>query len=408
MIRPLIPKEISFSLPDAMSHVQLAVKFTDSSYIPKAVRNFEKIFYSLRLRIENNCFIKQNQSSSITKLPDWIDDCKTAAKWMEYQTKPYSEVLATLAANDKIVAITSSHSASDGGFCVRALQHVLSDDLGEIVDCGESAEVVFEKEMKEARENVEYNLYSEAKACNIPIPPHNAEFYPVYPDSFVYQRSFPVSKLQVYDEKTKCPKRLTESLLLSSALSIMAYSKVNVNGKISIPTVFDLRRLSKRNLGWRASNYIASPVISAHYTPSDSLDTVLNRLGMDIKKCMKEGRMFNYLAPKPEPYNSTKTVAVVSNLGPIRFSKPVVDFHAQSTSNGSKIKWFSILSFSKVNESGNTLNMVYNTNRRFVPDDITTMIGLSINHMLTDVPLSTSVQGALNDLSKFQKKYSEL
>lgn len=123
MQRALKGVELFFSNPSYQENLLLGIKFEDPKQVLKAAENFKKIFSGFRLKIVDGHFVtKENQEIPIHKIPNWIQDCRSANCWVfDNHTLPINEGLATMAANDSILVINSSHTLSDGGYSFKPM-----------------------------------------------------------------------------------------------------------------------------------------------------------------------------------------------------------------------------------------------------------------------------------------------
>lgn len=57
--------------------------------------------------------IEKKNNIPIYQIPNWVQDCKEANRWaFDNCTLPLTEGLGTIAANDQIIVINSSHNLS--------------------------------------------------------------------------------------------------------------------------------------------------------------------------------------------------------------------------------------------------------------------------------------------------------
>lgn len=86
MLRPLEGIEKAFGNPFFSSNVQFSIKLENSSLVDKVVKNFNKIFLGLRLKVADGHYAKTSDDETIgeiMKLPMWIQDCKAACHWIK-------------------------------------------------------------------------------------------------------------------------------------------------------------------------------------------------------------------------------------------------------------------------------------------------------------------------------------
>lgn len=401
MLRPCTALELAFT---PSSFMEFAIKLDNPSLVPKALDNFQKIFYSLRMKVVDNSFTKAS-AHPVIKLPSWINDCKTACEWMSERIKPTSEICGTIAANDRIVVVNSNHAVTDAGFCVQALNHCLDDKLGPIPEVGNVMEDQYKEEIVKAlREKPHMVPFTQCTALK--VNPNASQLVSENSPSIQITYQIPASKLQCYDHQKKRPKALTESLWASSALSIAAYSPYPID-YLAVPVIFDLRKFCKKTIDWSFGDHVASPTISASIGTSDTLKDVFRKFRSDYDECVRTNRHF-YAVSCPVCSDGTRdnsrVYPVVSSIGPIKYNNPISDFHIKSTNSDHKVNGFTIVSFSKVGPNRNDLNIVAHYQPKEISHAMERILIESMKHLLVDVPPDTKITEVISELRDFQGK----
>ena len=407
MIRTLRGYEPVFANQLASCTIDMAIKYQDSEYVEKALKNFRKIFAGLRTKVVDGSFAKAKEME-LLKLPNYIQNCKEAACWIGEHASPIDEVLVRIARNDRLIAVTSNHSLTDAGFCIKAIQHSLDDNIGELKEFPLEEEYAFRKEIEEAKKHnpiiVPYKMNSSA-LCN--------DFDYLAPKGVpekVVRITMNAKDLQCYDQKRNVLKSLTESMFTASCISLNAFGD-NVRAPIGTPLIFDLRRfVDPSRVNWSYGNCVARLNIVVYPKPDNTLSDVYKMIRDEINRVKKHDifTAFNL------PYNGIKNHAYpcISNAGPVKVENPIVDFDVKSgifisdkfkedDENGFSIH---IFSFSKIFSDRNLVEMNIRIPRTKFSYINEMKFIQSFKHFLTKISPSTKYIDAFNEIKHLQNK----
>ncbi|KAK8887505.1 hypothetical protein M9Y10_038553 [Tritrichomonas musculus] len=426
MIRPLKGIENIFSNPNSQDNILLGIKFTDSKYVLQVAENFKKIFSGLRLQVtDGKYYRKKEQEIPIYKIPNWIQDCKSANLYVfNNQMVPYTESLASLSMNDKILVVSSSHALSDGGYMVSVLSRCM-DDFSQEKANNEAplySSDAFKEEFNEAEKKFDKKIiWPMDKLTTCKYDTNDSHLAPPGTQYIENEVVIPVEKLACYNKKTKKPQSLSDVSCVGVAMSILALNKVNhdidftYNEPLSLTAILDVRRFSKNKskIDWRFGNCIAQPTIKAEVTKNDTIEDVAKKI-RDYINLLKPHGVFYCAGHMSELLNKPPKAIIGchSGIGPIKFKRPIVDFDLRDCIRLTPGKgdhgeqhgtMFGVISYSKVNEFRNDLCYV----SRIWPSCMTIENGKilceSFKYFITKVPISASFDSALHDLINFQR-----
>ncbi|KAH0785666.1 hypothetical protein GPJ56_010416 [Histomonas meleagridis] len=410
MLRSLVGFETKFANPIVSNFMQLAIKFDNTKSVRKSLDNFQKIFVGLRTSVVNNNFIKNRKENEPIKLPLWIQDCKTACEWiLKNHTPDITHSLANIAFNDNIVVVNSCHAVSDGGFFINSLKHCL-DDIDTKVDITIPPIEVLKDVFSEAYK-MKPELYPFDKCSYTPLELKHPHLHPKGSPATTIEDQFPVEKLMCYDPKTKRPKSLTESLHVSLSLALNAM-KNDIHMPLAMPLVYDMRRFNPNpNVNWQHGNFVSVLNIATNVKENMTINEIFGLIRDEMNRSGKHHVAYavdnNSYTPLPETIFGT-----VSNAGPIRIHKPIVDFHIQARyvpsdefqddgANGAEIALFSL---SKVFDDRNILFTSFNYRPTAIPDKKAHIIKDSIMYFLKEIPLDTKYKEAFDSIKNLQNK----
>ena len=423
MIRRLDPLEKLFFNPASQNDIYFSIKFATRDCVEKATNNFIKIFSGLRLKVSNDCYHRRSFEPPVYKLPNWIQDCKMASKWAEdHICTPFTEGLANIAANDRILVVQSSHNLSDGGFLLDAIDHIFDDmsDLPKVTEPPYTMREAFPKEIEDA---VNYYTKNPQQKPNLELTTIKydsddtflapAGTRKIETDYVIHSKD-----LCCYDPKTKRPKALSESQFASLAFAMSALNKDDPKDykPLVITVIADARRFmyDKSRINWRFGQCFSSPLAGCVPQKGDTINDILMKTRNSIKKQDSYSIFYDlikfdsFLKPRPNTI-----VPCISSIGPIKFKKPIIDidlrnFHTTRLGLGDHGKsagtMWSFISYSKVNEVKNDLHLFFLNN----PADTNllndTLLRASVLHFLTKIPLDTKYEDALLEIENFQDK----
>lgn len=433
MLRSLEGIENNFANPVYSSFIDFALKFENPQCVPQVVSNFEKIFSGLRLKVVDQHFAKASENAvqdSKIKLPSWIQNCKTACDWMnENYTLPISTRLATIAYNDNMVAIVSNHDLSDSGFILRAIEHCFDKDILKSPENNSLSEkeqdellapiresIAFKDEMEAAEKNPKLHPYTDCTSYKYDIKdPH---FEKSNPAALSYHDEIPAEKMTNYDKKKKRPIHMNE--LMWTAITISQYAMaLNVEKGVprkqilSLPIIIDSRKFMKdpSKVDWRYCNCVTAANLRAYPKSGMSLLDIFKQFRDDLNWHNPDGFYYwikhgNFIGNKGEAY------PINSSIGPVKLQPPITDFHIQSKTlidkkaplNSDYGQGLNVFSYSKITKGQNIYCPTFNFLNTNQLQKNVLVLRESFKHFITEIPLETSFDEALKELTDFQGK----
>ena len=415
MLRPLEGIENVFSNKLANELIEFAIKFDDAKHIPKVVKNLKKLFIGLRLKVIDQHYYEK-QEESLLKLPNWIQDCKTACDWIyQNHSLPIDKGLATIAANDRIVVINSSHNTSDSGFILKAIKHCLDDDIGNLENfkypMPES--VAFKNEIARAEKNNPH-ITPMKELTSFLYDKNDPHFSTDPPVKMNIDDCIPVEKLTCYDSKLKRPKGLTELIWTAITMSVSAMGYKDFGEQdLGLPIIIDTRKFSDdpTKLNWSLTQAVSAAHIKMKPREEHNISDIGKELRRDLERIGKDGyyHWINHGNFSGIPYHG---YGMSSSIGAVEIKHPMIDFFIQSRIKMSKDLKISpespfglnVFSFSKVTPSK---NLFYPTVSYLTSSDLQKSVQVlhdSFIHFITEIPLDTKYKEALKELRNFQQK----
>ncbi|KAH0788221.1 hypothetical protein GPJ56_007849 [Histomonas meleagridis] len=410
MLRPLAGIEKAFAHPLFPEWMNLAIKFTDPKYVGKTLSNFRKIFVGLRTKVEDEKYIRTTDAT-VQKLPNYIQDCRTACEWIAKNHMPkITERLATIAANDHIIVVNSSHALSDSGFLIDAINHALDDNIKE-PDFPIPTHDAFKPELEQA-ERVKPKLYPYNQCSHYIINMSDPHLAPKHIKPFPMDDRIPAEKLQCYVSKAKRPKSLTEALSTAISLTLNAYGN-RPDAPLALPIIFDLRRfIDPSRVGWNFGNCVSGPSIYAMQKENSTISDIYKMFRKSLTGLMNDG-IFYGVEHYPYISDPYKMHSILSNLGPVKFKHPIVDLEIMSIPDlddsfgidpsqaGASIGFFS---YSKVSPNKNIICNTFRFQPNIMTRETAEVFKQSIHYFLTQIPADTKYKEAYNAMKNFQEK----
>ena len=404
-MRPVCPVEKAcLTVPE---NVQLAMKFTTSSVIPEVIQRVCNAGLGLRLRIDDKFNVMtHNTPFNILKMPNDIVDVQEAADWIDRNGSPVlTETLATVAANDRIVAYNCQHMCADGRLMLHFVNHLFDDDLLSKKVCGLPKEqpVLFKEMFDKYNETAPYTPVSELTRL---------QWRRKRPSVFDRSRKaqyklfkLPSTRFTCYNPKEKRLVGLTDSLLMSMLLSAQAYNK-RLESSMCMMTVMDMRtKMQPSDVGFDVcNNYVCVPTIARGVTEGTTLEELRRRLKSDLTYKIKNNGVYPCMRFEDFAQDGT-TIMSLSNMGVINIKPPFEDVWVQQTMEEHETDYeMCLLSWSKVGNGKNDVyaRLRYSTN--VISDKEASGFSESVRHVLENMPLSTTVGEAVEQLMQIQLK----
>jgi hypothetical protein len=404
MIRALEGVEKPFVRPDGIEFMQLALKFTTPSVIPKVLSNFHKLFkVGLQTRIINDAYYRRDQPPPVAQIPSWITDCEQACGWLySHHRLPLSEGLCTLGASDQLVVVNASHNVADGGFLRHALWNCMSDGVQEPPLFPAT---IREKYAPEIAKSIQLKpvLFPYQNTSSFFVDPHDVRLAPTGTPCMFWRFRIQGHQLSCYDKRLKRPKGLAESLWIAKALALATRGKSMP--LLAIPVVVDLRRyVDQTRIDNTCVNHVTAVCLSVQTSPEMKLSEVAKKLRLDMSRYEKSlapyysTTVFEYF-----PGKQNHCYGNSSFLGPVDIKPPLKDFYVGTANTGIGVEnQILMFAFSRVTPEANELCVQARFSPTSVPVKSARIIVDSVKHFLKTIPLTASVGEAHQELAAYQ------
>lgn len=403
MLRALEPIEKVFTSSNNSEFMLMALKFNDPAVIPKVLENFKKIFVGLRTSVDGDYYCRSNTDDKIVRLPSWVSNCDVATRYMfEHHTRPNSEALCTIGANDELIVVNSNHAISDAGFMKMAIEHCFDDKIGKPVDVSTPMCEAY-KEQQEATKHV-LKDWKYPNGSSFKMEYNGLSLASKNSKGINIDDTFPIRKLKCFDKKKGRPSNLSAAIFTACGLAIGALGdRVD---PLALRTVVDLRKFADQSkIDWSYCNHVSSQIISCRATPEMTMKQLFKGFHSDIERHEKSGKIMH-----PTPFTTlvkdpTRVYGNVSNVGVIKLKEPLVDLSLRSfgTGNGG-INAIVLSSYSKVSDNMNDITLLMRYHPAYVPIKLGNTFYDSVKHILTEIPIDTKVKEILKEVRNFQSK----
>ncbi|KAK8849330.1 hypothetical protein M9Y10_018702 [Tritrichomonas musculus] len=431
MLRPLEGIEKAFGNPFFSSNVQFSIKLENSNLVDKVVKNFNKIFLGLRLKVVDGHYAKTSDDETIggiMKLPMWIQDCKAACHWIEQNgTFPVDKRLTTIASNDRIVVVSTNHIAADSGFIMNAVEHSLDDDIVNAYKSDENLSpdekmvpipdsIAFKTEIERA-ERVKPNLHPNKLITSFPYDVNTKYLVDHSPKEIHFDDEIPIENLTCFDKKSKKPKQMNELLWTGITINQNAMAKIKEGSSykrqpLALPIIVDTRKFADdpSKLNWRNTNCVTACNLLADPTDDMTIRDIFNLFRKDLNSHMKDGFYYwinngNFTGEPGRAYGRN------SGIGTVKINRPIMDFFLQAVfAVSDKVKFehkdilgLNLFSFTKMTPKKSIFcpTFYYDSSNQLMRE--TLVLKEAFTHFITKVPIDTKYKDALDELQHFQQ-----
>lgn len=322
--RPLDHYEKPSISNEVLNTVQLGIKVSKPSLIPKIIDNFSKFCIGLHTYCKNNKIEVTKQDILVHKIPKTIKNPKIAADWFYQKFKlNVNKSLCNIACNDDIAVFNSSHICCDGANLKYILDHCLDDDVEESIFVPSSVYQIFNREIENSKTNIVIPQSPTVYKWKNPLQDQ------VETQAQYITRVIPSKKLISYSRPANRLVGLTESLWISDILAASVYNG-NFESAGSI-TITDLRQFTKSSRYLNGSYYSAFPVIAKDVTENTKLKDLAKILRANYIDGIQSGAQFRSFNDSKMPWQNNFEVGplILSNVGPVKAKFPIIDFWMQ-------------------------------------------------------------------------------
>jgi hypothetical protein len=409
MIRALEGIEHAFVKPFAPEFVQLALKFSAPSVIPKVLNNFRKFFkIGLATKAVDGAFYAHNIPPNIERVPGWIIDCESACSWIvDNHTPPVSEGLCKIAANNELVVVNANHTVADGGYLKRVIANCLSDNVEEPALFPFAMKQTYQKEIEKSLQ-IPPIWFPYNKCSSVCIDPENSQIAPPGTRAFMWSFRVQANQLSCFDKARKKTLNLGGTLWVAKSLSIGTRGK-SIN-PLGIPVIVDLRKyVDQKLLNNACLNNVASVILSVETRPDMTLAELAERFRLDLDRHEKHMSHFYGTTINPwDPVTPNHFYGCSSNMGAVSLKPPLKDFYISAGTHRFDMPSQLFLgTFSRITPFRNELVLQV----RFAPSSVCVkdakIITDSILHCLTAIPMNTTLKAAHQELEAFQAQLDQ-
>lgn len=385
---------------------QLVLEFENPKIVTEVVDRFKGAVIGLHLKhdMENLYAIKGDVP--VHELPASLKTPSDCAKWCVDNMNPFCDgTLAAIACNENRVALNSNHCVADGGFLHYLLDHALDANIGDHPVLPASIDEIFKNELNNGHEvDGELSLVS-----RISTERHDSP-------NFVQNASYtnfeiPASSLQAYDKKSGKVKALTEYLWMT--LTLAASALQNKFTSLGVSTCVDIRKLIKSQYDplSTANFFTGLNVIAKGVSLNQTLGDFQKSLRKDFLEKLNSDFLMNSIKTdfkhgyeiEDEDKPPMENTIQVTNVGPLKFKRPITDFwvqqHMVCNSAAGNI---CLLSFSKVNEKINNVVCRLRYSPTAISEETAQMLTDCVKYGIQNFPLSMTAQEAFDEYRRFQ------
>jgi len=427
MLRALSGIEHGWVQPPGGEFVQMAIKFRDAKDIPKAIENYKKVFIGTRLCVQDNHFYKVLKPFKVDKLPNWIQECKSAAEWIfEQNTPDISNIMTTIACNDDIIAVNAHHTVAGGGFLLKAAEHSLDANIlngHEPYSCPTPNDIAHGKFVDEACKKIDKVLnFQDSIPIRIDQTDPHLDLQKKCSE-LIIPKNIDIKELQCYNKQKKRPEKINENLWTSYLLSIAAYDHSKPNEtctftdsqiiKFITPFVTtlitDLSKLShfdKSKIDWSYCSQVAMASFGVKPSLSMSLKQVGALLRKEFDRTDRDGEILAVVKKGIFNPNPNYLYGATSSMGVFQLKPYMKDAYFNSTNSlHTPDHYLFMLTYTVVKPN----RTEFRTSVRYAPSTITTKVAKTIlestHYAMSKIPLDTTLRDSFNEIVRFQRGF---
>lgn len=380
---------------DAKCFVQLALQVNQKN-INEVTEKLSKSVIGLQLRKDNEMLLSERYKKiNVDSLPKTIKTCEEACNYISNRIPDISKSLATISANENIIALNINHVCGDGGYLKNLIEKIQNVDIPESGPFPIPLEHFYRKHIDSAKGGYE-RVDNDTELIRINTTPAKKSVtgLPVKTYPFTIRSS----ELSAFQN----PKRgnLTEALWTSMSLTAMAF-----NDKISDPgcsTCVNMRHLLDPTVSDRldvCNNYSSITATGRITSEKMTVREVGKAMRRDFDRRVSEGGLFSYLKAleADRPNIGLPGVGIeISNVGPVKIKEPIEDVHMSISMTSDYVQdVFSALSFSVISDFDNKIivRSRYGPNKVGEAEalDITRGIEFALRNVDFDIPICDAI-----------------
>lgn len=391
------------------SHIQLAMRCKKESYIERVLHNLKKMAVGTRLRIENGHLIIENREIPVYRLPNSIRTPYEATNYvaLNHVSNP-SISLATISANDSIVAINSHHLCFDGGIALEIFNG-LRDNID--VKLPQKVENIFDVFSIEIEKAKHWSMIDAINPELTRVRPRD-KIGLFQKNSRSITTTFSDTKnLKCYNEKTEKVHMLTDALYAQIILASSAFE--GAFKAAGVKTMINMRPFIKDDKNpWENGVSLSKITVNANDATFDTtVGNLMNMFRNDFNKSLKEGKHFGYLKKYHEKPPKNKkiipgTFFVLSNVGQFKLGGPFDDVHLRTSGGASDyFPSISFLHFAKIGENKNQAFSSFSYQPSKMTKREADLLLNSVHYGLENVSLNITMAEAIDKIKDFQNEF---
>lgn len=382
---------------------QMAIKLATKKDLNKVLSNFKKMFMGLRMRTDGEYLYPNNLPIEVHQIPRCMNDCRSVTEFMYNELSPdWNEVMASIAVGDDIIAVSSNHICSDGGFLLHAFNHCLDDDVGPIPKFPCYIPDAYKDHFDKLDIKDRAKLLDKEELVNFPLDQSMKTADKFKPAQY-FTRVFPTSTASCYDHKTKKCNGLNDVLSCASVLTIMATTQTT--DRFGLYNNIDLRKYLKNGGDLSCCNHFIGVRIKPHgITLNSTVQEMKDGYRKMLQWHLKEGGVFHsYFQPFETPFPKA-IVCGTSNLGPIKAKYPIEDFWLQSNMASSHAAGcFFVLTYSRIIGDLNEIVIKYTFDQDTIPRETARKVADSIVYATQHIAPNTRIIDAIQQIGRYQR-----
>lgn len=399
---------------DLNERIQIAFEVTKPDLIPRIVNNIKNHLLGFHYKLEGNKIIYHDNPISVYTIPRTVKTVRDACNYVDSLQIDVKNTFATVAVNDKTVAISAHHMLCDGGLMAEAFENLLVEEPCKLTSrIPLTAFDVFKKEISGVTED-------KIKDVNISMDKiTRLRWSPNYEEL----RKNPTNLLKCIHIDDECPfsefRQLNKMNLTDLYMSSYLVSIVSLNEKISsdygVNIPINLRKfLPKNEINFTNTQNTSAIIVNAlNVSPKETVRQLSEKLRKDLKTKMFNGTPFTvykcFLDDSLVFNHKNCCYPELSNLGHLKssrfnYTELINDLWIQTTSTHPADECVFMLTFSKMKNGQKYLCSRLRQPCSAINDNDANLLMKSFLRMMKDVPVDVTIQDAVDDLRSFQSK----
>ncbi|KAK8845985.1 hypothetical protein M9Y10_020923 [Tritrichomonas musculus] len=410
--RKLNPFEKSCLTSDEFILFSLEVE--NPTFIPSIVNNLKKAIYAFNYKIQGDELIYTPGEIEVHSLPKHIKTCQTSSLYCdEHLLNKYSNGLAAIAANDRIITVTVSHMLYDGGFFVDLYNHLFDDPNHSYYFQSDPERFVtyklrdmFTEELKRKNLNFLYqqHLSNYKSLQSIPFSATIDADAAGNPRCVSHICNIPAKDLHF----SKSKMSLSDMYWTMLPLTCMAFNDSGIED-LGILTCVDMRKFygSQKVNRLVGLNFIELFLSIGGVDPKMTVRQVGQMFRNKFNEMRNDGTFYGALLNMDNGYPSIKNrlLAEISNVGRFEAKKPISDVFIQQSLNSKDAEWIAgFSSFSRDVHGENTVTIRLERAQTALNNLDGEIMTQSFVHSMRDIPPDVSILKAYDEIRSFQNK----